>query len=152
VAQASAEGSDHVLAGERGRLRGQPVRAGEPVEHPRHRALAERLITVARSTGHLADELVGVAAALSRLGPPRAYKVSGASCALALRGGVDGPLHQPGRPRSALGLEPLDLDGDLLGRWENTRISPAGTPLSSRLPCWSAVVHATPRERVSTRW
>jgi hypothetical protein len=85
VAQASAEGSDHVLAGEGGRLRGQPVRAGEPVEHPRHRALAERLITVARSTGHLADELVGVAAALSRLGPPRAYKVSGASCALALR-------------------------------------------------------------------
>jgi hypothetical protein len=82
----------------------------------------------------------------------RPYSVSGASCCLALRvawtahftsRGVRARPDASRRSTSAVTCS---------ARLENARTNFAGTPTSSRLPCRSARVHATSRDRVSARW
>jgi hypothetical protein len=112
--QLAAEGGDHLLAGEGGRLRGQPGRPGQPVERLGHRPLGQTLLAVARPSGHLADEGLRVHAAFGRLGPPAVVQCLWPLMLLGLAGGVDGPLHQPGRPRPSGRLQPFDLQVDLV--------------------------------------
>jgi hypothetical protein len=110
------QAGDHIFAGERGRQGSQPVRADEPVEYRRHQALIEPLVAVGHHpTGHPADEGVSVDAALGCLRSPPRVQGLRRHILLGLTGGVNGPLHQPWRSRSPLGLEAFDLGGDLLG-------------------------------------
>jgi hypothetical protein len=70
--QAGAQGNQDVGTGEGGRGRGQPGRAGQPIEQPTGHLRGQRpvLVAVGCPVGHLTDEGVRVVAALGRLGPP----------------------------------------------------------------------------------
>ena len=111
----AAEGSDHVVAGEGGRGRGQPVRTDEPVEHFGHRMFGQCLAAVDRPAGHLPDEAVHIHAPSGRLRPPPSIQGVRSLVLLGLAGRVDSPLDQPRRPLTARHLQPLDLQVDLVG-------------------------------------
>jgi hypothetical protein len=112
--QLAAEGGEHVLAGERGRLSSESVRAGQPLEHLGHRPLGQHQVAVACPAGHLPDHAVRILAALSRLGAPASRQRVRGLVLLGLAGGVDGPLDQPRGPRPPGGLQPLHRQVDLI--------------------------------------
>jgi hypothetical protein len=113
--QLAAQGSDDVLAGEGGRLRGQSVRAGQPLEHLGHRPLGQDLVAVACPPAHLPDQGVRVMAPLDRLRPPPSIQGVRNLMLLELTSGMDGPLDQPGCPLPPRGLQPLHLQVNLAG-------------------------------------
>jgi hypothetical protein len=111
----AAEGNEDFLAGEGGRGRGQPGRAGQVLEHLGHRPLGHDQVLLFGPAGHLPDQGVRIVAALGRLCPPAA--VQGVRCLLLLgfAGGLHCPLDQPGCPLPPLGFQSLDLQVDLIG-------------------------------------
>ena len=113
--QLPAHRSEHVLAGEGRRGRGQPVRTSQPVEHRGHRPLGHHQVLRARPADHLPDHGVRVQAALGRLRPPPPIEGVRALVLLGLASGLDSPLDQPRCPLPPLGLEPLHLQVDLVG-------------------------------------
>jgi hypothetical protein len=150
--EVAAERGDDVLAGEGGRLGGQPVRTGQPVEHLGHHPLGQRRIPVQRPVGHLPHQGVRVHAALGRLRPPAVVQGVRRLVPLGLAGGLHGPLDQPRRPRPPVGGQPVDLGVDLVGALGEPPGEVLGQALSSRLPWASAAVHATPSVLDSWRW
>jgi hypothetical protein len=102
--QASPKGDQDVGAGEGGRGRGQPVRAGQPIEQPDSSFSGHRpiLVAVGCPVGHRADQGVRVVSALGRLGPPAAIQGVRGLVLLGLASGMDGPLDQPRRPLPTL--------------------------------------------------
>jgi hypothetical protein len=103
----AAEGGKHVLAGEGGRGRGQPGRAGQPLEHFGHRPLRQALAAFAGPAGHLPDQGVWIGAAFGRLRPPPPVQGVRRLLLLGLAGGMHGPFDQPGCPLPPLGFQPL---------------------------------------------
>ena len=83
--EAGAEGDQDVVAGEGGRLGGQPLRRGELVEQLTDRPLGQGRLLLAATAGHLADQAVRVDAAVGRSVRHRWYSVSGAWWSLGLR-------------------------------------------------------------------
>jgi hypothetical protein len=69
---AGTKGDEDVEAGEGGRLGGQPVWTGQPIEQPADHRFGHRLVldAVGCPTGHLPDQGVRVVSALGRLAPP----------------------------------------------------------------------------------
>ena len=94
---------------------GQPVRAGQPVEHRGHRRFGQVLVADTCPTGHLPDQDVQVHAPLGRFGPPAS--IQGVRCRLLFRlaGGLDGPLDQPRRPLPTVRDQPVQFGVDLVG-------------------------------------
>ena len=114
--QLAAEGGDHVLAGEGGRGRGQPVRAGQPVEHRGHRPLGQPSWSRSRVRPVTCRTRVsGSMPALGRLGPPPSIQGVRGLVLLGLAGGVDGPLDQPRCPLPTVRRQPVHLQVDLVG-------------------------------------
>jgi hypothetical protein len=115
--QAGAKSNEHVGAGEGGRVRGQPVRSGQPVEQPTNSFSGHRpvLSAVRCPAGHLPDQAFRVHPTLSRLGPPAS--IQGVRCLMVfgLAGRVDGPLDQPRRPLSTVRNQPVEFGVDLAG-------------------------------------
>jgi hypothetical protein len=115
--QLAAEGGDHVRAGEGGRLGGQPVRTGQPIEHLSHRRLGHRPVlgAVGCPAGHLPDQDVRVHPPLGCLCPPAAVQGVRALMLLGFAGGLDGPLDQPRCPLPTVRRQFLDGLVDLVG-------------------------------------
>jgi hypothetical protein len=126
--QLAAEGRDHLLAGEGGRGRGQPVRAGQPIEHLDHRPLGQVLVLLADAAGHLPHQGVRVLAALGRLGPPPPIQGVRGLVLLGLAGGMDGPLDQPRRPLPSGGLQALEFQVNLVAALGETPHQLVGHP------------------------
>jgi hypothetical protein len=97
----AAEGSDDVLAGEGGRLGGQAVRTGKPIQQFGHCPLGQGLVAVDRLAGHLPDEAVHIHAPSGRLRPPPSIQRVRRLLLFGVTGGVDGPLDQPRCPLTA---------------------------------------------------
>jgi hypothetical protein len=114
---AGQAGAQDIRAGEGGRGRGQPVRAGQPVEQPTNSFTGHRpvLLPVGCPGGHLSDEGVRVVSALGRLGPPPAVQGVRGLLLLGLAGRVDGPLDQPGCPLPTVRGQPVELGINLAG-------------------------------------
>ena len=115
--QAGAEGDQDVGAGEGGRVLGQPVRAGQPIEQPTGHRFGHRpvLVAVGCPAGHLPDQGVRVVSALGRLGPPAVVQGVRGLVLLGLAGGLDGPLDQPRCPLPPVRGQPVELGVDLAG-------------------------------------
>ena len=156
--QAGAEGDQDVGAGEGGRVRGQPVRAGQPVEQPTGQP---QRTPSGPGRGWLSGRSPsgpGCPGPLRARPPPvrqRSYRVSGVSCCLGLRVAWTAHLTSRGvrsRPSatsrsSSASIWPVRL--------EKPRTSASGIPWSSRLP-WRVRRPSTPlpvsgRARVG-RW
>jgi hypothetical protein len=115
--QAGDQGDQDIRAGEGGRVLGQPVRAGQPVEQPTGHLVGHCLVLVAVPcpTGHLPYERVRVHAALSCFRPPTVVEGVRGLVLLGLAGGLDSPLDQPRCPLPPVGGQPVQLQVDLTG-------------------------------------
>jgi hypothetical protein len=107
----AAPGDQDIGAGEGGRVFGQPVRAGQPIEQVAGRRFGHGLVLAAVGcpTGHLSDEGVRVHPTLSRLGPPAAVQRVRDLVLLGLAGGLHRPLDQPRRPLPTVRDQPIHL-------------------------------------------
>jgi hypothetical protein len=115
--QPGAEGDQDVRAGEGGRVLGQPLRAGQPVEESSNSFTGHRpvLDPVGCPVGHCPDQGVRVHATFSRLGPPAAVQGVRSLVLLGLAGGLDRPLDQPRCPLPTISNQPIKLGVDLAG-------------------------------------
>jgi hypothetical protein len=102
--QAGAQGDQDVGADKRGRGRGQPVRASQPIDQPdsSFSGHCPILVPVGCPVGDRADQRVRVVSALGRLGPPSAILGVRGFVLLRLSGRVHSPLDQPRRPLPTL--------------------------------------------------
>ena len=154
--QAGAEGDQDVGAGEGGRVLGQPVRAGQPVEQPTGHRPSDTVRSWSRLAVRPVTSRTRVSASTSALGrllPPAAVQGVRGLVLLGLAGGLDGPLDQPRRPLPTVRGQPVQLGVDLAGALgEAADQRPRASPGSSRLPWVSAAVHSTPSVRTSSRW
>jgi hypothetical protein len=115
--QTSTQGDQDVGAGEGGRVLGQPVRTGQPVEQPagRVRGHHRARVAVGCPTGRLPDEGVRVHPTLGCLGPPPSIQGVRGLVLFGLPGGMHGPLDQSRRPLSTIHHQPLELGINLAG-------------------------------------
>jgi hypothetical protein len=112
-----AQGDQDVLAGEGGRGRSQPFRAGQPVEQPTNSFSGHCPVQVAIwcPAGHLPDQGVRVHPPLGRLRPPPSIQRVRRLVFLRLPSRVHGPLDQPRRPLPTIPSQPVELGVDLAG-------------------------------------
>ncbi len=123
--QLVAEGGDHFGTREGGGLRGQPLRAGEPIEYPSDRHLVRGRVgaqpvaaggclagCLPAAAKHLAQQLRDVHTVLGGLGAPPLRQRGGRLLPLGLPRGMDRPLDQLGRSHPPFGLQPLHLAVD----------------------------------------
>jgi hypothetical protein len=127
----AAPGDQDIAAGEGGRVFGQPVRAGQPVEQVAGRRFGHGLVLAAVGcpTGHLSDEGVRVHPTLSRLGPPAAVQRVRDLVLLGLAGGLHRPLDQPRRPLPTVRDQPIQFGVDLAGALGEAPDKVLGHPL-----------------------
>jgi hypothetical protein len=113
--QASSEGDQDIGAGEGGRGRGQPVRAGQPIEQPTGHCVGHRpvLLAVDCPAGHLPNQGVRIYPALGRLRPPASIQGVRGLMLLGLAGSLHRPLDQPRRPLPTVPDQPIQLGVDL---------------------------------------
>jgi hypothetical protein len=104
ASQAGAQGDQDIGAGEGGRVRGQPLRASQPVEQPTGHRIGHRLVLVAVGcpAGHLPQQGVRVHASFGRLLTPPSIQGVRRLVLLRLPRRVHGPLDQPRRPLSTV--------------------------------------------------
>jgi hypothetical protein len=115
--QASAQGDQDVGTGEGGRVLGQPVRTGQPMEQLTGHLVGHRPVlgAVGCPAGHHPDKGVRVVSALGRLGPPAVVQGVRGFMLLGRAGGLDRPLDQSRRPLPTVRPEPVEFGVDLAG-------------------------------------
>jgi hypothetical protein len=107
--QPGAQGDQDIRAAEGGRVLGQPVRAGQPIEQPTGHRSGHRpvLAAVGCPASHLPDQGVRVHPPLGRLLAPAVVQGVRGLVLLGLAGGLDGPLDQPRRPLPTVRSQPV---------------------------------------------
>jgi hypothetical protein len=115
--QPGAEGDQDLRAGEGGRVLGQPLRAGQPVEESINSFSGHRpvLDPVGCPASHRPDQSVRVHATFSRLLPPAAVQGVRSLVLLGLASCLDSPLDQPRCPLPPILDQPVELGVDLAG-------------------------------------
>ena len=98
-------------------VRGQPVRAGQPIQQPTNSFSGHRpvLVAVGCPAGHRPGP--GCPRRVRARLPPAATVIQGVRCLLllGLAGGLDRPLDQPRRPLPTVRDQPVQLGVDLAG-------------------------------------
>jgi hypothetical protein len=144
----AAQGDHDLAAGKGRRVGGQPVGAGQLIEHLAHCHAVRGELALA--AGELADQPLGVDAALAGLGLQRPCKLSGVSWVLAGRVAwatywISLPVRGLPSSRSSRSSSALICSC----RLDNALTSSVGIPTMARLPQRSGSPHAIPSERVS---
>jgi hypothetical protein len=129
--EAGAQGDQDVGAAEGGRVLGQPVRAGQPIEQLTGRRFGHRKVlgAVGCPAGHRPDQSVRVHPALGRLCPPSVVQGVRGLVLLGFAGRLDGPLDQPRCPLPTVRGQPVELDVELVGALGEATDQRLGYPL-----------------------